>query len=779
MPPDGSTRITLAAAQGPSGAAGSPSHAGRCVARGAPRSRLKRCSEVLWLDYETASELDITVAGLENYARHPSTRILMLAYAFNGNAVKVWEPEDGDLPAELRAGLTDPFVVKMAFNTSFERLVSKYKLDIDIPIEEWLDVMVLARYLSIPGDLEHVGKALKLDQEQAKIVGKDKAKVSRFWTDSSRLEGSALIQLFCVAAVSAHVSPIFGPQAAVFRTAREFPREWAKFREYCARDVEAERTVYERLIDFPLPPHELALWYLDQHINSRGIPVDMELVRGAIRVRHAYKEKMLDQIKTWTGVANPNADPQLLPWLRTNGYPFSSLAKGFVARALRSEAPDLTETGRQVLRARGQSAKTAGDKYEVLQGVAAPGEHGDCLRYFLSYLGSSRAGRWSSFGVQFHNLPRPAKAIEKKLELAVSLLRTGDMAAVEAEFADVMDVVAACVRGMFCAPPGWKFVVCDLNAIENRVLGWVANCPGILNVFAEGKCPYRAFGARMKKIDYEAFTKAYDAKESWAVQLRQDSKPAVLGCGYALAGGEELTTPDGDLIWTGLWGYAKGMGTEISKEFAHECVDVFRGGYLEVSGRPDSEERKRRKKAGIWWLPEDGLWYKLEQAAMCCVKTGQSQTVGVVTFELFTRKTSTLDVLRVKLPSGRCLHYLDPEIIDGDYGPQLSYGGQDQKTKQWTRIRTYGGKWTENIVQAIARDLLAHSMLLAEANGGHVVGHVHDEIICLACEDSTFTLEKLRMCMMATPWWAQAGVFSPIALPLGAEGYEAIRYKKG
>lgn len=781
---------------------------------------------IFWHDFETASEKDLHTCGIVNYLTDPSTRVLMLAYAFDDGPVTVWEPEPWrgvysstpeSLPQEVLDALTDPFVTKAAFNTSFERLVWLHKFGIEVPIDEWYDVMIHARYLSIPGDLEHVGIALQLDKDKAKIVGKEKVKLASFWAKAHKLEGDKLIEFFCKPAVAAHFSMIFGQMPAVFRTKHEFPNEWEKFRLYCGHDVLAERAIGQMLVRFPIPAREVELWHLDQHINGRGIPVDIELARAAIIVRQDYKEKLLSQIKEWSGIKNPNADPQVLKWARGQGYPFAALSKGFVYRALNGEGPELTELGRAVLLARGQSAKTAGDKYEVLLEMAVkegnnvsntssetpvgnrlwPGsklvdrshqllvrrdvpqlsQEVYRLKQFLNFLGSSRAGRWSSYGVQFHNLPRPVKMFEDPAVMAraIALLRTGDMRLVEAEFPNVMDVISACVRGVFIALPGGKVVVSDLNAIENRVLGWVAHCLGILNVFKEGKCPYLSFGARMQKIAYAVLEAAYNAKEPWAKKLRQDSKPAVLGCGYMLSGGEEITTPKGDITWTGLWGYAKGMGVEAPREFWHDSVNVFRGEYLEISGQPERGDPREEFE----WKETDGLWHKLEQAALYCVKTSKEQRVGPVLFEMFHKDSSGLDVLRVNLPSGRGLHYLDPEIDKGRFGKQVTYGGQNQKTKQWERIATYGGKWTENIVQAIARDLLAHGMMLADERGGDVRGHVHDELICHEWLDSGFGLEQLNECMTDLPWWGKAGVFMPNDLPLAADGYEAERYRKG
>jgi DNA polymerase len=415
----------------------------------------------------------------------------------------------------------------------------------------------------------------------------------------------------------------------------------------------------------------------------------------------------------------------------------------------------LSEKGQKALYVRQKASKTSYKKYEaILLNVSPDGR----LRQQFSFLGASRAGRWTGHAVQLHNLPRPTKAVERNMDRAVELLRAGDVKSVAAEFPSTMDVVASCIRAAFRAPEGSKLVVCDLNAIENRVLGWVARSKNILNVFKQGRDPYLDFAAKFYKVPYESITTIIDgvhkAKDADAALKRQIAKAPVLGCGYQLGGGEEEIDKNGDTYKTGLWGYAEGMGISMTRAQAHAAVKAWRDANPEVLQ----------------------LWKDLEAAAIRAIKFRTPQVVGPVTFECFGGK-----LLRILLPSGRGLHYIHPTIEtktfpgrDGrdDYTKEtIYYDGIDQTTRQWVRVSTYGGKLTENIVQAIARDLLLWGMFLAEAKGFKIVGHCHDEIITEVLLNALIGLKDLRQCMKTPPWWA-------LDLPLGAEGYEGPYYHK-
>lgn len=684
---------------------------------------------IFHLDFETRSVLDLRVVGVDRYVKHPSTKILLLSFAENDNKVEQWQPHlNPKLPSVVDDAVHDRDVIIHAFNATFERNVFNKLLNIWIEYNRWVDSMIWARHMSMPGGLEDVGKTLGLPPSQMKLAA----------------EGERLIQMFSLPVHAGGEKTLFGISQPVFRDWKSDPKDWEIFCDYNKMDTVSERAVLHKMKKFPLPPLEQRGWVLDQKINDFGMPTDMQMVDGSLKIAMQVKADLLKQIKDITNLENPNSNPQILGWIKERGYSFGSLEKPMVARALNGECP-LTPEAKQVLNIRKQASKTSYKKLSALKEVISDD---GMLRDQFAFMGSARAGRWSGHTVQLHNLPRPVKEVEKNMSRALELLKAGDLVSLSLEFdTPPMEIIASCLRGMFRAPEGYHFDVCDLNAIENRGLGWVARCPAILDVFKNKRDPYIDFAVDMYKQPYEVLYAEWKAGDS---TKRQNAKPAVLGAGYRLGGGEEKENPDGDIIKTGLWGYAEAMGVKMTKEEAHLSVKVFREKFKEVVQ----------------------LWYDLENASMKAVRTGKPQTVGPVTFQAFGKK-----LLRILLPSGRGLHYIHPKIENiafGNYGekPTLTYEGIDLDTKQWTRITTHGGKLTENIVQAISRDILLNGMFEAEKIGIKIAGHIHDEIISLTKNDSGQKLQDLRQCMIKSPIWAPD-------FPIDADGYSSNYYRKG
>lgn len=705
------------------------------------------------LDFETKSEADLEVVGLDNYLKHPSTAVLMAAYARGDRQVKLWEPHKSSMPAELEDALLDPFTTAEAWNATFERGVTKYVLKIDKPIYEWRDPSANARYLSMPGRLADAGRILGLGEEHMK--------------DS---EGERLIKLFCEPAVEAKEASLFGPIPAGFRDWSTDPADWKRFGGYCIQDVVSERAQGKKMSRFALPEHEWAIWHLDQKINETGLPVDLDLVRGAHKIVGIEIEKQIGRLKELTGLENPNSRDQLLAWLATQGYTFSSLKKAFVMRAMGGEC-ELTTLGKEVIEIRNQTSKSSVKKYlAIANNVSADGR----LRYQFTYMGAARTARWASLGINLQNLSKPTKAVEKNIELAMELVQKMDYEGVLREFGKPLEVVSSILRSSFQAGHGKKLVVCDLNAIENRGLGYVARCEAILRVFREGRDPYLDFATSLYEEDYATLYHEYKVLKNST--KRTNSKPASLGCGYRLSGGEEVITPEGDKIYTGLMGYSRSMGIEMSQEDAHKSVKVFREKFPEVVQLWFDMERAMKRSirhpgelvgVGLPITPADFIYFE---------KKGRRTDLEPIVLFRTTRDKMT----EMLLPSGRSLHYIRPkaEIVEqqgarGSYKKVvLSYEGQNQKTRQWGRVATHGGKLVENAVQAIARDVLASGLVHADKAGFEIVGHVHDEIISLVPEDSPLDDEKLAECMAIQPPWTKG------QLPLAAAGYCGQYYRK-
>ncbi len=353
------------------------------------------------------------------------------------------------------------------------------------------------------------------------------------------------------------------------------------------------------------------------------------------------------------------------------------------------------------------------------------------------------------------NLKRPEKDVSKNLARAIELVKERNLLSIKKEFkSEPLDVVGSLLRSCFIAPPGKKLVICDLSAVENRVLGYIADDETILKVFRDGLDPYLYFAATLFNVPYESLVTInekgeHKAKDSDAAEKRQVSKPPVLACGYQLSAGEEkIDEETGDKIWTGLMKYSRDMGVPLSQEICKLSVEKFRSKHTRVVKH----------------------WSDIENAAIRCIKTGKTQEIGVIRFEL------TAGVLRMVLPSGRSLHYIEPKIVRREWfgkdKESIQCLGMDQKKHIWTTIYTYSGKLTENEDQAISRDLLAHGMMLATSIGFDIVMTTHDEIVAEVPEDSSLGIKQLRECMIAQPSWGNS------QLLLDAQGYETKVYRK-
>jgi DNA polymerase len=708
----------------------------------------------IWLDFETASCLSLDERGLDNYARDSSTRVLMASYAFDDKAPNLWQPRlNPEIPADLEDALRDPLVQCWSWNATFEKTISQCVLGINKPIEEFRDPMCMARALSLPGDLEEAGRLLGLTQASAKIA-----------------DGKRLIKLFCEPEDEGGYETLFGLAEPTFCDWRTHPQDWTLFCEYCKQDVIAERAAAHKMRKFPLPNREWETWFLSEKVNSTGWPVDAATVNGARGIVYKELEPLTQKLKELTGLQNPNSRNQMLAWLQTQGYGFSSLNKDFVVRALVEGG--LTDLAKEVIEIRTQTSKSSVSKYTALADMT--GADGR-VRHQYTYYGA-HTGRWAAHGVNMGNLFKPTKAVEARLELAVDLVRKMDYEGIVREFGKPLEVAASVQRSAFRAPEGYEFVVADLNAIENRGLGYLARCNAILNVFREGKDPYLDFAVRMFKMPYEKLLAEYEAGDKYK---RTICKPPVLGAGYGLGPGkhpdkqlyDEMNNP----IYEGLQGYARKMGVEMNYDEAKHAVDVFRNSYPEVK-----------------WL-----WKDMERAAVFAIRNpGQIVGVGVPQsdrdreyFERIGRKIyepilsfkcNGTKVLEMMLPSGRSLHYIDPRVRrekrvwqDQEYeNDVIYYMAKDQQTKVWQETKTFGGHLVENADQAVSRDILVHGMKLADARGFQIVGHTYDEIVTLVPVNSGLGLKELCECMTDEPAWCKGN------FPLGADGFESDIYRK-
>lgn len=691
-------------------------------------------------DDETFSEVDLIACGGSRYARHESTEILMKAYATDDGEIKQWVPMEtvgprgfyrskekyqkalrADLPHEIREAIENPNYIWFAWNKTFEYQILKHVLGVEIPHNRWRDPMVLSMTLSFPGALEKVGEIINLPPELRKKAG------------------MTLINTF---------SKARKPTKTNDRTRNmpgHFPEKWEEYKAYNRGDVAAERAIWLRLRKWNMPAHEWDLWFLDQKINEAGIPINLNMARNAVKLTEEVVADRLQQMKTLTGLGNPNSGAQLLPWLIDHGYPYEDLKKGHVSRAIDSSGNyTVTALVEKVLRLRQEVSKSSTKKFAALVNAA---DIDGVLRYCFQFAGAQRTWRWGGRRYQPQNLARPEAYLEHLIHMLVDHVEHMDAESLELVHGMPMDVLSACVRPVVQAPPGFVLLDADLNAIENRVLGWMSGCDKILKVFREGRCPYVDFATHLYKQPYEKLFHEYKVLKDKT--KRTVAKPGVLGCGYMLSAGEEFeNATTGEMEATGLLGYAWNMGVRLTKEQSNLSVDVFRGTFVEV--------------------PE--YWTLIDQAAKRTIKTGKPHEAGPVTFDI------SGPFLRMRLPSGRHLHYWRPKVEPmrmpwGAMKPAITYWGVNDK-KQWVKQTTHPGKLTENADQAISRDLLAHGMVLANREGIDIRLHVHDQVIALHPESlAKQGLQTLIECMEDVPRWAKG-------LPLGAEGFTDTIFRK-
>lgn len=486
------------------------------------------------------------------------------------------------------------------------------------------------------------------------------------------------------------------------------PQAWKQFVAYNRRDVEVEPALHNRLALFPMPDSEWEAYTLDQRVNDTGILLDQRLVNNAVRIHKSHREKILTQAQKLTGLENPNSPMQLIEWLTTQGCPVESLTKAEVETALETA----TGTVKEVLELRGELAKSSVKKYQTMQTVKC---HDGRARGLIQFYGAGRTGRFAGRLVQVQNLPRNYLP---DLQQARHLVTAGNGEALELLYGSVPDTLSQLIRTAFIPTPGNRFIVADFSAIEARVIAWLAGETTTLEAFRAGKDLYCETASRMFGVPV--------TKHGQNAELRQKGKIAVLACGYG-----------------GSVGALKAMGAlrmGLAESELKPIVDAWR------AANPNIVQ----------------LWGDVDEAAISTVSTRQPVELGQLKFSY------EAGILFIKLPSGRRLAYVKPQLGENRFGgTSITYQGLTTGRK-WGRLETYGGKLTENIVQAIARDLLVHAMQVVSAAGYQIVMHVHDEIII---ETSNGTVDEVCDLMSQTPPWA-AG------LPLEADGYECEFYRK-
>ena len=609
------------------------------------------------------------------------------------------------IPENVQLMLKDVAVVKHAYNAAFEWYCLN-RAGYETPLEQWRCTMIHGLYCGYTAGLDATGKAIGLPQDKQKLT-----------------TGKALIRYFCVPC-----KPTKSNGNRTWNLPRHAPEKWELFKEYCKQDVVTERAILKRLNYFPVPEEEQELWQQDIRMNAFGVRVDSKLIEGALTIDGVSSAELTEEAINITGLQNPNSTAQLKVWVEKElsdsleaDVELPGLRKEDVSMLL--ERNDLSKEIRRVLEIRQQLGKTSIKKYVAME--TAKGTD-DRVRGLTQYYGANRTGRWAGRLVQLQNLPRNYL---KTLDYARELVKTKNYDGIRFLYGNVPDTLSQLIRTAFIPSEGHKFVVADFSAIEARVIAWLAGEQWVNEVFATHGKIYEATASQMFHVPIEKIVKGNPE-----YSLRQKGKVATLALGYQ--GGTAALIAMGAL----------NMG-------------------LAEEELPDIVQRWRNANPRI-----RDLWYAVEQAALTTMQTAQPQGINGLIFRYEGELMYGQSFLTVQLPSGRKLFYPKPFLKENQFGKMaIHYYTVGQQTKKWEVASTYGGKMTENIVQAIARDCLAETLRRIEQLGLQVVFHVHDEVII----DAPMEVTAEQICdLMAEPIsWAPG-------LLLKGAGFESSYYMK-
>lgn len=667
------------------------------------------------IDLETFSDVDIQKAGLYKYVQSPAFEVMLFGYSFDDGPVTVVDLKQGeDLPLDVLSALFNPGIIKRARNAAFEwYCLCKYfnlweppKITPSEWLSQWRCSMIHSMYLGYPAGLDACGKAMGLPQDKQKMG-----------------VGKSLIRYFCVPC-----KPTKANGGRTRNLPHHDPAKWELFKTYNGQDVVTEMEIENRLSAYPVPDEVQKQWELDLTINARGVAVDTALVASAQAMDAQVRQGYIQEAQALTGLENPNSVSQLIGWLseQTEAAP-TDLRKSTVSQLLKADI--LPDKMRRLLEIRQELGKTSNKKYDSLAvATCADGR----VRGLLQFYGANRTGRWAGRIVQPQNLPR-TYIHGDLLPMARELVKAGNAEGLKWIFGSVPDTLSQLIRTAFVASPGNMLLDADFSAIEARVIAWLADEDWVLDVFRDTGKIYEATASRMFNIPVEKIKKG---NPEYA--YRQKGKVATLALGYQGGVGAMRTMDSGHEL------------DSLSDAEVDELVQLWR------RANPNIVK----------------LWGLVEAAARAAVIEGRTSFLqhGLVVSRNLDPDHG-LDFMVIGLPSGRRLYYPQPAITQNRFGrPSISYLGQNQTTKKWERIETYGGKIAENLTQAIARDCLAEAITRLEAAGYPVVFHIHDEIVVDA-PTANHDLSEMETLMSIVPTWAPG-------LPLNADGWVNEFFKK-
>lgn len=665
--------------------------------------------KTLSIDIETYSSVSLKDAGVYAYAEAADFEILLFGYAWDDGPVQVVDltrqtgavqtgmfDEHADtlpeIPADVIAAITDPAVLKTAFNANFERVCLAQHFGYEMPPEQWECSMVRAAEAGLPRSLKGAGAAGR-DLGIAEDMRKD-------WA-----AGNRLIQFFCV--------PCRATKANGGRTRnlpQHDPERWREFIEYNRQDVVAERAVRNALP--PIIDSERHLWALDQRINDRGVMIDRELVDNMVELDDAMRRELMDEALKLTRIDNPNSRNQVLRWInQKTGLHFENFRKQDLPEIL--AATDDSDVHRMI-EIRQRLGKTSTQKYRAMQSaVCSDGR----IRGLTAFYGAPRTGRWSGRLVQLQNLPRNYLS---DLDSPRDLVRSGEGDMLGLLYDNPADVMSQLIRTALVPKPGCVFKVVDFSAIEARVIAWAAQEDWVTEVFRTHGKIYEATAAQMFHVPMECI-----ARGNPEYKYRQIGKVAQLALGYQGGVGALTNMRDGLGI----------RPEDLPEEDMPGIVQMWRDANPHITRLWRMTEETAR---AVLRLPEGSDMYR------------SIRTTGGAEIRFYHDKAC----LRIQLPSGRSLRYSHAHVQSREaWGWSTDGIVYDGTGDEAAAVPTYGGKLVENLVQAIARDCLAEALMRVAAADLNIVFHVHDEII-IEARPEEITVDQMAGLMSQPFSWA-------------------------
>jgi DNA polymerase len=688
----------------------------------------------LWWDLETYSEVPIN-NGTHAYAE--AAEVMLWLWAVDDGPVHCWDLTTGEsMPGELITAIADSEEYWGQNSGMFDNTVVKNALPGIYSVmyrNRHRDLMVQALCHGLPGSLDKLCEIFKLPEDTAK-----------------QKRGRQLIQLFC--------KPRPKNQKLRRATRETHPVEWAEFIEYGKSDVTSMRALHPKIPkwNYPNNKFELDLWHLDQEINQAGAFIDLELAQKAIAAVDIAQAGLAEQTHDATNgevSAATQRDKLLQHILSEYGVQLPDMRADTLERRLND--PNLPDGVRDLIHIRLQASTSSVSKYKrIVKGISKDGY----MRGLLQFSGASRTQRWAGRLLQPQNFLRPTLP-QTDIDAGVEAIKLG---CVDLLFGNVMELTANCMRGVIIAPPDKKLVVADLSNIEGRAAAWLAGEKWKLQAFRDfdagtGPDLYKLAYARSSRIDPQDVDKSQ----------RQIGKVQELGLGYGGGVGafltfaatygldlDDMTDAVVDSIPSTIWRESQGF-----LDWAKDTKRPIFGLTDEVFCVCESLKRMWRETNPKIVT----MWTDLENAARIAIyQPGIVSPAGMVHF----RRDGNW--LRMMLPSGDCLAYPSPRI---DESGSITYAGVNQYSRQWSRIKTYGGKLFENLCQKIARNVMAHNMPSIRDAGYDICLTVHDELITYAPDTPEFGHEQLSVLLAQNKDWTKG-------LPLAAAGFEAYRYRK-